>query len=113
MNLGTIAVWSVLSSFGLISFLHFINHFTRVGRISDDAQFNLVTWGVILVAMIVTMKILAVAERANNQIRDLTHQLRAVRWGASLSAGRKARDSTAAGTESRSKIFSLMDRKSA
>lgn len=80
MNLNKIGFWSVFTTAALVSFIIGIDNLSAQGLIPNSVKCNIIMWTVIFVAIMVTIKILSVFERYNEQMNKIKKEMEMMEW---------------------------------
>lgn len=75
MNLNKIGFWAILTTAFLVTFLMTIDSLANRGIIPQSAKCTIITWSIIFIAIFITMKLLSIFERINNELKKLSNEL--------------------------------------
>jgi hypothetical protein len=80
MNLNKIGFWAVTATTFLVSLILGIDYMFSQGHLPTSMKCNIIIWSIIFVAILITVKLLSMFERMDNQVKLLKEDLENARW---------------------------------
>jgi hypothetical protein len=90
MNLNKIGFWAVSATALMVGFVMAVENFSSAGFLSGSSKCQLMIWGMVFVAMFVSLKLISVFDRINTQIGSLKEELENAKWQISINEIEKA-----------------------
>jgi hypothetical protein len=80
MSLNKLGFWAVSLTTLLVSFMMAVEHLGSQGFFPSASKASVMTWGIIFVAMFVTVKLLSVFEQMNVKLDGMKEELTSAQW---------------------------------
>jgi hypothetical protein len=80
MSLNKIGFWAVTATTFLVSLILGIDYMFSQGHLPTSLKCNIIIWSIIFVAIFVTVKLLSMFERMDNEVKSLKEELENAQW---------------------------------